>query len=295
MTTYLSYEAVVRINAEHGGPGAGVRDEGGIRAALGRAEASFGGAELYPTIARKAAVILHGLSSTQCFHDGNKRTAWLAATLFLALNGAPLRRCPVIAAEAIVLAVATKAFEVDGDPHLAVEKAAEWLREHTLTARDRYHFAFLAMGSHVQDDTISVAHGLIGFLRVDTLPVDVELSLVMHIRWLAEDLGRQHSLTVYIEDDMIAATSFPTPQSTADHVDGVWSTYELAPTRRFTLACEPMPTESAHHPEGVSPEILSIPVGLRLLRPGLTWLCVELDGTEFARVPVDVQLAAYLA
>ena len=149
---YLTYDQVVDINARHCGAGAGVRDEGGIRAQLGRAEASFMGDDLYPTVWDKAAVLLHGLSSTQNFHDGNKRTAWIVADLFLSINGAALRNIDEVHAEAFVLAIATRAFEVEEDPERGIQRAGEWLELARLSMRDRYHFAFLALDAEVADD-----------------------------------------------------------------------------------------------------------------------------------------------
>ena len=45
------------------------------------------GEELYPTLADKAAVYLHAIVSGHVFQDGNKRTGYESAQLFLKLNG----------------------------------------------------------------------------------------------------------------------------------------------------------------------------------------------------------------
>tara|TARA_B100000953_G_scaffold188525_1_gene155169 strand:- start:2259 stop:2639 length:381 start_codon:yes stop_codon:yes gene_type:complete len=70
--------------AEHGG-GEGLRDEGGLESAIARAV----NRALYenPTAAELAAAYAFGIARNHHFVDGNKRTAWVAARLFLALNG----------------------------------------------------------------------------------------------------------------------------------------------------------------------------------------------------------------
>ncbi len=69
---------------EHGGP-EGIRSLGLIDSALGRpvSLASFGD----PDAADLAAAYAYGLVSNKGFVDGNKRTAWVAARLFLLDNG----------------------------------------------------------------------------------------------------------------------------------------------------------------------------------------------------------------
>ena len=45
------------------------------------------GQELYPGLFMKAAIYMEGFATHQYFTDGNKRTAYLAAAIFLELNG----------------------------------------------------------------------------------------------------------------------------------------------------------------------------------------------------------------
>lgn len=68
--------------AEHGGLD-GVRDAGLVESALARAQnlAAYGDA------ADLAAAYAYGLAKNHGFADGNKRTAWVVARLFLADNG----------------------------------------------------------------------------------------------------------------------------------------------------------------------------------------------------------------
>ncbi len=69
---------------EHGG-GAGVRDTNLLESALARPEqlAHYGA----PDVADLAASYGYGISRNHPFIDGNKRTAFVAVELFLALNG----------------------------------------------------------------------------------------------------------------------------------------------------------------------------------------------------------------
>ena len=70
--------------AEHGG-GDGVRDAGLLDSALSRPVNAAGyGA---PDAADLAASYAFGIARNHPFVDGNKRTAWVVARLFLALNG----------------------------------------------------------------------------------------------------------------------------------------------------------------------------------------------------------------
>lgn len=73
--------------AEHGGA-SGIRDAGLLDSALGRPQnlAAYG----EPDHADLAAAYAYGIARNHPFVDGNKRTAFVAAELFLALNGCEL-------------------------------------------------------------------------------------------------------------------------------------------------------------------------------------------------------------
>ncbi len=62
-----------------------LRDTAALESALARPAhyAVYQGADL----ATQAAVLAHGIAQGQTFLDGNKRTAFIAMTTFLALNG----------------------------------------------------------------------------------------------------------------------------------------------------------------------------------------------------------------
>jgi death on curing protein len=64
-----------------------VRDVGLLEAACARPRASVLGDEAYTTIELKAAALLHSLVRNHALVDGNKRLAWLAAVVFIDLNG----------------------------------------------------------------------------------------------------------------------------------------------------------------------------------------------------------------
>jgi death-on-curing protein len=89
--TWVARDVVRAIHdrqlAEHGG-GAGLRDEGLLLSALARPEniAAYG----EPDVADLAAAYAFGIAKNHPFVDGNKRTAWVVARVFLAINGATL-------------------------------------------------------------------------------------------------------------------------------------------------------------------------------------------------------------
>jgi death on curing protein len=84
-TEYLSLEDVLDlVNALGAGP---VRDLGLLDSACHRSQASFFGQEAYPTLAGKAAALMHSLACNHALVDGNKRLALLATVVFLRING----------------------------------------------------------------------------------------------------------------------------------------------------------------------------------------------------------------
>ena len=70
---------------EHGGL-IGIRDENALESALARARQRWSYEEV-ADLARLAADYAYGISTNHPFRDGNKRTAFLAAAIFLGLNG----------------------------------------------------------------------------------------------------------------------------------------------------------------------------------------------------------------
>jgi len=70
---------------EHGGL-IGIRDENALESALARARQRWS-YEPESSLPRLAASYAFGISSNHPFRDGNKRAAFLAAAIFLGLNG----------------------------------------------------------------------------------------------------------------------------------------------------------------------------------------------------------------
>ena len=124
---WLDKRALVLLHdeslAEHGGA-AGLRDEGLLDSALARPLnlAACG----QPDVAELAAAYGVGLAKNHPFVDGNKRAAFLAVGLFLALNG---RRLAASQADATLTLLAVAAGQMDEATF------ARWLREHHMPRR----------------------------------------------------------------------------------------------------------------------------------------------------------------
>ncbi|MDR2012060.1 MAG: type II toxin-antitoxin system death-on-curing family toxin [Rhodanobacter sp.] len=104
--------------AEHGGA-PGLRDEGLLHSALARPMNLVAYGE--PDVADLAAAYVMGLAKNHAFVDGNKRVAFLALGLFLALNG---WRLTAGQAEATLVMLDVAVSAVD-EPQLAA-----WIRQH---------------------------------------------------------------------------------------------------------------------------------------------------------------------
>ena len=75
--------------ARHGGL-VGLRDKNAVESALGRAQQLSTYGEPVPDAADLAAAYAYGLARNHGFSDGNKRTAWVIARVFLLDNGESL-------------------------------------------------------------------------------------------------------------------------------------------------------------------------------------------------------------
>ena len=87
---FLDLEDVLeahRAGLERWGGAAGVRDPGGLEAAIAQPRATFDGAFLYADIYAMAAAYAFHIAQAQAFVDGNKRAGLLAALVFLDVNG----------------------------------------------------------------------------------------------------------------------------------------------------------------------------------------------------------------
>lgn len=107
---YLDLEDLLRLVRRLGiGP---VRDVGLLDAAAARPQSSAYGADAYATLEIKAAALLHSLVRNHALADGNKRLAWLAAVVFLDLNG---RTVTLREDEAFDLVMAAASGELEAD------------------------------------------------------------------------------------------------------------------------------------------------------------------------------------
>ncbi len=107
--------------AEHGG-GAGVRDEGALESALARPvnQWAYGSDDLVAL----AAAYAYGIARNHPFVDGNKRTAWIFARLFLVANGVEIAFEKI---EAINIVIALAAGELTED------ELADWFRQRVVS------------------------------------------------------------------------------------------------------------------------------------------------------------------
>lgn len=124
---WLSREAVELMHAkqlaEHGGS-PGLKDANALEAALARPlnkAAAYGETDMRAL----AAAYLYGIVRNHPFSDGNKRTGFLAAYTFLAINGFEIEASQ---ANIVVFVLAIAAGEVDEDG------ATRFLKDHTLPA-----------------------------------------------------------------------------------------------------------------------------------------------------------------
>ncbi len=122
MTIWLSRQIVLALHEEqlaaHGGA-EGLRDAGLLDSALARPlnHAGYGA----PDTAELAALYAIAIARNHPFLDGNKRTAFAAMVLFLALNGLELEAPEV---EATVVALTMAAGEMPDADFIA------WVRAH---------------------------------------------------------------------------------------------------------------------------------------------------------------------
>lgn len=107
--------------AEHGG-GSGLRDGGALESALARPINRWTYGE--DDHARLAAAYAFGIARNHPFADGNKRTAWVMARLFLKLNEIEIA---FLAEDAIRTVLALAAGELEED------ELADWFRERMVT------------------------------------------------------------------------------------------------------------------------------------------------------------------
>lgn len=118
---WLSLDLALAIHdrqlAEHGGP-SGVRDQGMLESALARPVNQWTYGE--DDLSALAAAYAYGIARNHPFADGNKRTAWVFARLFLRLNGQRIAFTPKEAIDTVLALAAGKVAEAD---------LANWFRQ----------------------------------------------------------------------------------------------------------------------------------------------------------------------
>ena len=85
---YLTLAEVLDLHRRvmvQGGGSAAVRDLGGLISAVAQPRVTFGGRDLHPTVADKAAALCFSIISNHPFVDGNKRAGHAAMETFLVL------------------------------------------------------------------------------------------------------------------------------------------------------------------------------------------------------------------
>ena len=93
MIKYLTLEEVLEMHdvfIEKFGGLKGVRDLNLLLSAIETPKATMFGHDLYPTIYDKAAVYLYHIVQNHPFNDGNKRTGFGVAYIFLSANKVPI-------------------------------------------------------------------------------------------------------------------------------------------------------------------------------------------------------------
>lgn len=87
---YFTLEHILAMHVlalKQGGGSDGLRDLGRIEAVIATQAQEVFREELYVGVFAKAAALARGIIGDHPFSDGNKRTAMLAATIFLEING----------------------------------------------------------------------------------------------------------------------------------------------------------------------------------------------------------------
>lgn len=111
-----------RVMAQSGGA-VGILNLAALESALAQPRMTFGGDDLYPSLAEKAAAFGYSIVKNHPFVDGNKRTGHAAMEVFLMLNGFEVQ-ASVDEQERVILQVAA------GD--LTRDDFTGWLRAHVV-------------------------------------------------------------------------------------------------------------------------------------------------------------------
>lgn len=132
--TYLAADDVLSIHARiaarfanEGLPfGGGLLNRGALESAVNQPRQTLGGADAYPDVFAKAAVLARGIICGHVFVDGNKRTGMEAALVFLEYNGWSVE---LTKHEYVGLALDIAGDRKRGKVPIEVEEIAERLRK----------------------------------------------------------------------------------------------------------------------------------------------------------------------
>jgi len=128
VTRFIGLDEVLELHrlllAQSGGM-PGVRDLAMLESAVAQPLMTFGGQELYPSVADKAAALCFSLVMNHPFADGNKRVGHAAMETFLVLNGHELS-CSVSEQEKTILDLASGLLKRD--------EFATWVKAHMVPA-----------------------------------------------------------------------------------------------------------------------------------------------------------------
>jgi death-on-curing protein len=122
------HEFLVRYFLDSGDPISppGIKDRNLLESAVARPMQSAGGEDAFEDVFEKAAALFHSLINNHPFYNGNKRTALIAAGVYLDENGFWLEGCSD--EELFEFTRRVAAHEITEDKHLELEYIAEWLR-----------------------------------------------------------------------------------------------------------------------------------------------------------------------
>lgn len=123
---YLTLDEVLDLHAallQQSGGMPGVRDQNVLDSAIAQPAMAFGGLDLYPTLADKAASLGFSLVMNHPFFDGNKRVGHAAMETFLVLNGFELS-APTDEQEQVVLQLAAG--------QMKRQDFTDWVRSHVI-------------------------------------------------------------------------------------------------------------------------------------------------------------------
>jgi death-on-curing protein len=118
----IAYAVHDRQLAEHGG-GVGLRDAGALESALARPINRWNYGEDERVVL--AAAYAFGIARNHPFVDGNKRTAWILARLFLLANGIEITFDKVDATNTVIALAAGE---------LSEDELADWFRQRVVAA-----------------------------------------------------------------------------------------------------------------------------------------------------------------